>query len=284
MKYIYILFLCSFTTLFANKILEKKLEILELMQKDNIENINTIYADLLHKHNIQKSKELRLKAANNSNKEALRIVGFKLFEDGKTQEGLTLLCEASILGNINVARDLHLMPILLNITQQEIESACKLASINIKEKSKSVKNQKIFIIKENREKLNRFEYDRDKKKLSYYNYLEFLTLKMLIFTEAGYANLSDLTYIKEKSRVKKNKRIHKEKLAKENASWKENAYYDRKNSINSAISNLMEISEEADAGLIEEELNYKLSNFNKLRSKNRKITSEDIWKIVKGTK
>ncbi|MEA3521756.1 MAG: hypothetical protein U9R50_02145 [Campylobacterota bacterium] len=276
-----IILLCTlFFSLYADKVLNKKLEVLELMHQDNVKNINTIYYKFLDKEDHKKAEELLLESVNNLNKEALHTLGFKFLANDKIFEALKPLCKASILGSVNAGRDLYLMPMLLNVSNKELESACELAFIDIKTILNMKQNQG-NTFKNIRTTVNRFDYDRVNRKMSYYEYLGFLSSKIETLTQEEYTEFI-LEIEKESSipRIKKNKRLYQEQLNKQNANWDTKVYLDRVADRTGGATNLLRLNRDSDISLIQDEVNEKLTDFNQLRSDSKKITSEEFWNLV----
>ncbi len=279
MKNIIILLCLSFLALSADKILDKQLEILDLMQNDNIEDIDIRYYKLLYNKNSAMSEKFLIKAADDLDKEALLILGFKFLQSDRVEESLILLCQVSILGNKSVARDLYLMPMLLNITRNDVESACGVASLNMKNLlNKKQKDIKYFKSVQN--KINGFEYDRASKELSYVEYLNFLSYEINSISDSAYDQFFNDSQNENIQMKKKNKRLDKERLERKNADWNAKAYLQRVQGRKDGASTLLELNRDADVSLIKDDISEKLNYFNELRSDKKKLTSENFWKLV----
>ncbi|RLA83697.1 MAG: hypothetical protein DRG78_03565 [Epsilonproteobacteria bacterium] len=279
MKNLLIFLILFFVSSHADKISDKQLEILELMSKDNIQNIDMAYYNLLKSKNQKKAKEFLFTASDNLNKQALYALGIKYLENGKTKKALLPLCKSSILGSAGSARDLYLIPMLLNINKEDIEYACKLASKDIN-KVLYTKQNSNNSFKSIKEKINMFEYERKSKNLSYLEYLALLSLNMDLLTEEGYTDLVLEIQKESISRVEKNKRLKKEALDKQNANWEKQKFLNRVDNRKNGANDVLSLNRDSDIDLIQNEVYEKLNNFNKLRSSNKKISSEDFWKLV----
>lgn len=279
MKVIIILFYISTLFLNADKITDKKIEILKMMAKDNIDYVYNPLIELTSDESMIKREPLLKDAALRGNTKALRLLGYQKLKL-HDQHGLILLCEAAILGDFIATKDLSLIPNILNITSDKINISFKKAVDRLYE-GKVFENQKTPLLTNKlKAKVKQFNLEKNKKNITYFSYINSLNKEddlILIQASKIYQN-----NIQEKDMpiIKKNKRLKKETFALTNAKGEEKAIQIRNQNRNSSALKLLEKTPTNKLKLFKTKIEQQLLLINMHRTEEKKISHKDFWEIV----
>ncbi len=274
----------STTSIYSQDSLETKLKILDLMIEDNIENARTEYAKLTYSsHNPEiknKAVALLIDARQLYEIQALKILAFEKYETNEVVEALGLLCEASILGDLGAMRDLYLLPKIMHIQNKQVEKSCNLATSKMKLSTGnfSTNNLKLSQV---RSKLNTFEYKRNFLNMGYLAYLNYVLSRTDMFTLKGYQEFIELNTKGNVKKLKRSQRETRERNEILTANWERRTHLDRKANRKAGAEDVLTHLTARDMLLINEELQLKLVEVNKLRAPDKKISSQELMDLIK---
>jgi hypothetical protein len=279
----FLILLFFVNSLCSDKILDKQIEILNMMSKDNVKHVSNPLINFSKKSD-KKTRDLALlEGAIHGNAYALRILGYQKIEKQR-QEGLILLCEASILGDKIAICDLPLMPKIMDIKVKEIETSCIKAVHRLKDKKTILGHRRAVLEPNVEDKLNNFELLRKKRGMDYVSYINYLSKNVDIYTRRGYKAFQNILLKKDIPKVAKNKRLALEANDIKNAKGEKRAILERNKVRNIASVNLLRDEKISDLKQFEVEINKQLLLINKHRSNKRQISPQSFWEIIKEIK
>ena len=264
----------------AQEVLDAKLDVLELMIHDNISNARSEYVKLIYDTDKAKAKDLLIEASDRYEIQALKILAYDKYENNAVEEGLSLLCEASILGNMGAIRDLYLLPKLMNLKNKEIEDACKRASSKMEAQTRNIKRTNLLLI-DVRNKLHVFEYKRRFLNMRYRSYFNHLLSRFEVFTHESYQEFIAMNKKDNILKLKKLQRENRERREAKAAKGEMKYYLDRKDKREDSSIDVLTQQSNKYMMLISDELKIKLGDFNNLRASNKKLNYQALMEIIK---
>ena len=210
---------------------------------------------------------------------------------GREYDALVLLASASILGNVDAANDLILIPKVLGVSYAQLEEAFydalqrlsngQLIDCSWARCSPGLSQQPGLVSDKVSEKAKIFHENwRQSGVVKAYQYLKLLGVEELL-AQSNSTSSKEKIRIKNAGKLKKNARLAREKRLTENPDWEMGAYLDRLKKRKSSAQDALRHYEGQDFAQLEKDIRHTINLINFHRDPDAQISYEEILQLMK---